>query len=340
MGKSRSLLPNEREQIGRLRKEKMTFSKIASLVNKSETACKQAWYTFLKTGQYSDRSRSGRPRKTTAKLDRRIHRLCEKDRFRSASDIAVEINTNSDTNISARTVRRRLENFHLRGRRPRKKPMLSSKNRKMRLAFAKAHEHWTSQDWQKILFSDESKFNRVASDGLQYVRRRIGEDLKPQCVLPTIKHGGGSVMVWACFSRNGPGPIRRIDGIMDRFQYIDVLKNTMLPYAHNNMTHSFIFQQDNDPKRTARAVKNFVREENINVLPWPSQSPDLNPIENLWSIVKKSVANYKPKNLNELYSIIQTAWNNIPVEKCQKLVDSMPKRCAEVIKNNGFWTNY
>lgn len=98
----------------------------------------------------------------------------------------------------------------------------------MRLAFAKCHTDWTSRDWQKVLFSDESKFNRVSSDDTRYVRRRIDEDLKRQCILPTIKHGNGRVMVQACFPRSGPVPVCRIDGIMYRFQYIDILKNTVL----------------------------------------------------------------------------------------------------------------
>ena len=68
---------------------------------------------------------------------------------------------------------------------------------------------------------------------------------------------------------------------MDRFQYMDILKNTMLPFARNNISDDFIFQNDNDPKHTARVVKQFLEEENITVLPWPSQSPDIKSIENL-----------------------------------------------------------
>ncbi|XP_043586630.1 uncharacterized protein LOC122569528 [Bombus pyrosoma] len=144
MGESKNLLENEREQIVRLRKQSKTFTELANIVNRSETACKQAWYKFLKAGMCCDQPKNGRPRKATPKMNRRFHRLSEKDRFRSANNIAAEINYNNDTQISARTVRRRLKDFNLRGRKPQKKPLLSSRNRKRRLAFAKAHKHWTS----------------------------------------------------------------------------------------------------------------------------------------------------------------------------------------------------
>ena len=141
-------------------------------------------------------------------------------------------------------------------------------------------------------------------------------------------------MVRAYFSRGGPGLICRINGTMDRFQYMDILKNTMLLFARNNMNDDFIFQNDNDPKHTARIVKQFFEKENITVLPWPWQSPDINPIENLWSIVKKTVHGYKPKNLNKFYSIIETASSNITVDQCKKLINFTPRRCTKVIKNN------
>ena len=162
---------------------------------------------------------------------------------------------------------------------------------------------------------------------IRYVRRRIDESLKTQCDLKTLKHGGRNVMVWACFSRSGPGPICRINGIMDCFQYMNILMNTMLPFARNNVNGDFIFQNDNDPKHTAGVVKQFFEEEYITVLSWPSQSPDINPIENLWSIIKRTVQGYKPKNFNELYSTVKTAWSNITVDQCKKLIDSMPRRC-------------
>ncbi|XP_043591018.1 uncharacterized protein LOC122571397 [Bombus pyrosoma] len=148
MGKSKNLLENEREQIVRLRKQSKSFTEIANIAGRSETASKQAWYKFSKAGMYCDRPKNGRPRKTTPKMDRRINRSSEKDRFRSANNVAAEINYKNHTQISARTVRRRLDDFDLSGRKPQKKPLLSSRNRKRQLAFAKAHKHWTSERYR------------------------------------------------------------------------------------------------------------------------------------------------------------------------------------------------
>lgn len=341
MGKGKNLRPDERKMVIALRKDGKTFLDIAHIMNKSETACKQAWYKFQSSGSYHDCQKSGRPRKTTKHMDRVIHRMSEKDRFCTASTIAAEIKKSYNLNIHQKTISRRLHEFGLKGRRPRKKPMLSKKNIKQRLDFARAHQHWTVQDWSKVLFSDESKFNRICSDGISYVRRRVGEDLDPKCTSKTLKHGGGNVMVWGCFSINGVGPLRPINGIMDRFLYKDILEETMLPYAHECFgENNFIFQQDNDPKHTAKVVKEFFEEKKITLLPWPSQSPDLNPIENLWGIVKREISNSKPSNLKDLYNLVEKTWNNIKIDQCIRLVESMPKRCAKVIQNKGYWTKY
>ena len=101
-----------------------------------------------------------------------------------------------------------------------------------------------------------------------------------------------------------------------------------------------IFQQDNDPKHTAKLNQRFLANYEVPTLPWPSQSPDLNPIENLWAILDHRAKDRCPRNEDELYDLLQEAWNALDVETLTKLADSMPARIQAVIANNGLPTKY
>ena len=267
-------------------------------------------------------------------------RSCLKDRKRTARDHQLELTKFCDTRLSLTTARRILRRHGLRGCIATKKPFISAKNRKARLQWAKHHPQWTPQKWSTVLFSDEKKFNRLGSDGRVYVRRRIGEALLPNCLRGTVKGGGGSLMAWACFSACGTGPVHRIHGIMNQHVYRQIMEDVMLPHAEENMPLRWWFQQDNDPKHTARSVGRWFREERVPLLPWPSQSPDLNPIENLWNMVDATVKAASPATVNELEAVLHQAWTSIPRSTCARLVASMPRRCAAVIKSKGYATKY
>lgn len=283
----------------------------------------------------------GRKRKTDERTDRLIANAVlgtPEKRRKSSKDIVVEY----DLNVSSSTVRRRLIEKGLTGSIAKKKPYLRPANVKKRLDWAKEHVSWTEDDWDNVLWSDESPFLIFGGKTRSFVRRRQGESLHPHCVDKTVKHGGGKINIWGCFSSKGVGKFTKINGIMDK----DVYKKILVHHAKPSMKQlgTSIFQQDNDPKHTAKKNLQYLTGDRwkASLLKWPAQSPDLNPIENLWQYLDFQVRKRhdKPKNEHELFHMLKEEWENLDEGYLRKLVHSMPKRCQEVINAKGYWTKY
>ncbi|GFX19718.1 transposable element Tcb1 transposase [Trichonephila clavipes] len=168
----------------------------------------------------------------------------------SAQNIASLSSCN--VSVSAQTVRNVLHSTGLKTRTPRKKPYISEVNRKRRLEFAMKYKNEPMDFCEKVIFSDESKFEIFTPPSIRKIWRKNKTALEPQNVLPTLNHGGGNVTVWGCVAHNGTGNLAFIDNKMNALAYIDVLRHNLLDSAKKlSMESTFIFQQDNDPKHTA-----------------------------------------------------------------------------------------
>src|SRR5882672_6692292 len=126
--------------------------------------------------------------------------------------------------------------------------------------------------------------------------------------------------------------------------YLEILNNKLLNTIsyYDLDTINVIFQHDNDPKHIAKVVKEWLLKQNFKTLNWPAQSPDLNPIEHLWSIVKRRLNEYEspPKGMNQLWERVEEIWNKISIETCQSLIESMPRRINAVLEAKGIWIDY
>jgi hypothetical protein len=132
---------------------------------------------------------------------------------------------------------------------------------KKRLAFAKKHVKWSKQKWAKVLFSDESKFELFGSKRRLFVRRQPGERFIKSCIMPTIKHGGGGIMVWVGISTNGVTRLKIIVGIMDRKVYHSILVHTAMPEGMRLIGKGFVFQEDNDPKNASKLCRGYLEKK-------------------------------------------------------------------------------
>ena len=201
------------------------------------------------------------------------------------------------------------------------------------------------EDWKRILWSDETKINRIGSDGRVYTWKEKGAPLSDRTTTPTVKHGGGNnLMVWGCMGWNGVGKLTEVEGKMDAVQYCEILEDGVVESFEKLEVEEEerIFQQDNDPKHTSKKATQWFEDNNIQVLPWPAQSPDLNPIEHLWVHLKKKLREYPtpPKGAHELWERVADEWDAITPETCQRLIESMPRRVQAVIKAKGGHTKY
>ena len=247
--------------------------------------------------------------------------------------------------ISPETVRNVLREANFNSKRKPKALPLNVQRKKARLQFARKYKDWTVHDWQRVIYSDETKINRFGSDGKQWTWVQEGAALQDHDVNQVHKHSGGSIFLWGCIIAEGPGNLVKIDGGLDSALYCQILEEDLLgtlDYYEISKNHVYLLH-DNDPKHRSKMTQEWLKSNEVKVIDWPAYSPDLNPVENMWYFVKCELAKYDepPKGMLELWERVQHIWNNkINKDMCLRYINSMPERIQAVIKAKGGETKY
>jgi Transposase len=213
---------------------------------------------------------SGRPslvNKSDLEIIREIHKKNPKISAPKLNNIFRE---KTNCTISDETMRKNLVYLGFGAFYIAKKPLLSKRNKNLRIEICTKWSFKPDSFWDEVIFSDECKFNLFNSDGRIKVWRERGKRLDPKYINSTVKHGNGGVTAWGSFSSKGVGILVFINGIMDKYVYCNILANNLVESASIMGLKNFTFQHDNDPKHSSKIVRRFLEESEIPVLEWAS----------------------------------------------------------------------
>jgi transposase len=282
-----------------------------------------------------DAERCGRPRCTDEATDEAIEVLADEKKFVVPKQIRNEL----QLDFSARSVRRRLDEVGLYGRVSQTEYVFDERDIQRRLSFAEGYASWTAADWARVIFSDETHIE-VYGRSRVWVQRPRGAAFDPQYLSQRMPHSE-RVSLWGCFCARGVGQAEIFVDEFDAVRYVDILQHNLLQTAlHFYPNEGWWFQQDNAPQHTSKLASRWFHNHGVSLIDFPPYSPDLNPIENLWSIVKARVEKRLARTTDEVERVLKEEWEALDQDLLASLAASMPKRCAAVVANKGHKAPY
>lgn len=298
---------------------------------------------FNELGNVDDKSRSGRPRKTTEDEDAAIVLMAiDRKTHITPSIIKHEL----ELDVSKRTIDRRLIEGNLYGRVCRKEHLFTAEEIRARLSFCSGY---AQMDWCKVLYLDEKTFT-LGEHSQVICRRPPGKAFDPD-YLADKEPDGDKINVWGCMAASGVGDIFLFNlGPRDESENFnsdlccEVFNRSLIGSVEdlglNANNQQWYVLMDNSPIHTSNMVRRWLFNHGITCIDFPAYSPDFNPIENLRHDLSQRVEQHYPRNKNDLKQSILLEWYGTDNNYCQKLINSMPDRMLECVKNKGHITRF
>ena len=270
--------PRPQKQIADLHKSSSSLGAISKLLKVPRSSVQTIVRKYKHHGTTQPSHRSGRRSVLCPRDEPTLVRKVQINPRTTAKDLVMMLEE-SGTKVSISTVKRVLYQHNLKGRSARKTPPLENPHKKARLRSATAHGDKDRTFWQNVLWSDETTIEPFGHNAHRYVWRKKVEACELKSTIPTVEHAGGSIMLWGCFAAGGTGALYKIHDIMRKGKLCGYIEATSEDISQE--VKAWVLQMDNDPKHTSKVVAKWFKENKVKLLEWPSQSPHLNPIENV-----------------------------------------------------------
>jgi transposase len=248
----------------------------------------------------------------------------------TSKSLANALSTSKGISVSPQTVRTHLKALDYKSSRPRKIPLMTTKQERARVGWCVQH---TDFNWSNVWFSDET-YIEINQSTLPVWHKKSE---KPTVAKPKF---AVKIMCWGAISTRFKTKLAIVQGTMTAQRYVDTLQGYLFTGCRGFEARKAVFQQDNASSHTAKLTKLFFESQHLTVLPWPANSPDLNPIENIWAILKQNVERRVVRNKDELVKVVEDEWSKIDQDLIRKTIDSMPKRMTQVIERGGKKCDY